>query len=148
MKEFEKIIKGNIIKTNKHLILNIIKFLKETKIIINRFQKTIENISNLKFDLNLNYEKLENILNENKEEILKELTSKTLTLETEVEKINFEIKQIISEKKLSLEGDELLNLLNSGDISSIQNKFKQDTKSIIEKYEKKIIESYKEKESK
>jgi len=144
LKEFEKIIKGNIIKTNKNSIKNIVNLISELDSYKKELINTIKKLTKLDFNIDLDFEKLTLILNEKNQDILKSLTNKTLNLESEIETINKEVKNIISKKQLSLQGDELLDLLNSGDITSLQEKFKSDTKDIIKEKEIQIIDYYKE----
>lgn len=144
-KDILKIITGSIIKNNKDTILNLL----ELKHIIKNYLKEINHSASklLKIDLriNLNEEKIKQQLTTNPIDEIKELTNKTLRLEEETEKLNFELKEIISKKQLSLQGDELLELLNSGDVKSLQQKFEKDTKELITKKEKELIEYYKQK---
>lgn len=140
LKEFQKLIVGNIIKTNAKQILNISKVIKE--IDLNLLIESIKELTGVNLEISLDFEKLEEILYSNSDELLKELTNKTLRLEEDVEILNKQLKEVISKKQLSLQGDELLELLNSGDMQALQNKFKSDVEIIVNKKEKEILEEY------
>ncbi len=145
LKEFKKLLKGILIKQNKEEIKKILKILIKIDLNIielNKLNSLFKTLFNLNFNLELDYKNLINKLENNSNNELKELISKTLNLNEEIEKINQEIKEIISKKQLSLQGDELLNLLNSGDISSIKDKFAKDTKQLIITKEKEILKDY------
>ncbi len=142
LKEFEKIIIGNILKTNKSNLLNLMSFFEEVGEYEPQIKETVKQLTDYEFNFDIDFNKLKEILEENFEENLKDITNKTLLLEQEVDIINEEIKTIISKKQLSLQGDELLNLLNSGDLTSLQNKFREDTKEIVAKKEQEIIDYY------
>jgi hypothetical protein len=143
LKDFQKIIIGNIIKKNSSQILNLLELLDISKDYSNNILTAISSLTNIKLDLQIDSGKLINTLSADSSEELKMLTNKALRLEEEVENINKELKQVISKKQLSLAGDELLELLNSGDMQTLQNKFKEDTKLIINEREKLIVNEFK-----
>lgn len=144
LKDFEKLIIGNILKTNKNQILLILDLLDEINPIKKNITKTIEKLCDINFNLEFNSTKLKQILNFDYEQDISELTNKVLSLDLEVSIINKEIKEIVSKKQLSLQGDELLELLNSGDTSSLQKKFSDDTKVIIKEKEDELKQFFKD----
>lgn len=141
--EFEDLIEGYIIKKNKEQILILIEIFKIISDKIQKISSSIEIITNKKQILNLNVNKLKESLEKDNSQILKELLKKANNLEIEVEKINIELKDKISSKKVSLEGNELLELLNSGNVGAIANKLKQETTQFISIKEKELIEEFK-----
>lgn len=145
LKDFQKIITGIIIKNNKEQIINFIEFLDLIKDNLDQINQTINSVCNLEYEFNFNTEKLKELLTEDFELEIKELTNKAIRLEEEISEINKELKEIISKKQLSLGGDELLELINSGNITALQNKLKEDTKKIIVDKEKELIEMFKSK---
>jgi len=139
-KEFQKLIVGNIIKNNKSQILKFIDFLNSVDIV--QAQNIIKQVSNIKFEFEFDKIKLQQLLEKNIDQDLKELTSKALNLDIRIEELNKELKVVISKKQLSLQGDELLEALNSGNMQVLQDKFKQDTKELIGKYEDEIVKEF------
>lgn len=141
-KEFEKIIFGNILKKNSKQISQLINLINLTRNNQPSIIGAVSDLLGIHLDTSLDYEKLEKALLADSSQKFKDMTSRVLRLEEEVENINKELKDVISKKKLSLDGDELLELLNSGNVSALQSKFSQDTKIIITKKEKEIISHF------
>jgi hypothetical protein len=144
LKEFEKIIKGNIIKSNKLTLIDLIeiieKFADNTEII----QKSIKKFLNVDLDLDIDLYKLKELLSVDTSAQLKELSDSVSNLDSQIQVINVELKDIIVNKKISLEGNELLELLNSGDVESLQKKVKSDTQELILKREKELLQKYRD----
>ena len=143
LKSFKKILIGNIIKNNLSQIENLIDLLNivDTKSIINK----IEKIANMELSINVDSNLIKENIKQNEKEKLKEIANRTLRLEEETQNINKELKEIISKKQLSLQGEELLELLNTNDLASLQKKLKSDLQEIISEKEKEIINYYKQK---
>ncbi|MDA3856056.1 MAG: hypothetical protein PF569_07370 [Candidatus Woesearchaeota archaeon] len=142
-KDFQKVIIGNIIKKNSKQILNLLKLLDLSSKYNKSIQSCAHQLTNNELDIDIDQIKLKELLEVDSSESLKELTNKALRLEEEVQNINKELKEIISKKQLSLGGDELLELLNSGNMQALQDKFKEDTREIISQREKEILEDFK-----
>lgn len=142
-KDFQKIIIGNIIKKNSKQILDLLELLDLSSKYDKSIQDCAQKLSNNELNLEIDQIKLKNLLEIDSSGFLKELTNKALRLDEEVQNINKELKEIISKKQLSLGGDELLELLNSGNMQALQDKFKADTKEIISQREKELLEDFK-----
>ncbi len=139
-KDFEKILIGNIIKNNKDVILASIEILNNINSeILSLCGELLPN----KIQFNSNLNSLKEKLNFDIEENFKNLSYLILNLEEETQKINLELKKIIQEKQVNLQGDELLELLNSGNLEQLKKKLQEDTKKIIQEKELNIIENLK-----
>ncbi len=139
--DFIKIIRGNIIKNNLNQIekfIELFSFIDKKNIISN-----IENLSSLKLSLDIDTKIFSSYHEEISKNNLKEIANRTLKLEEELENINKYLKEIISKKNLSLQGDELLELLNTGNLSSLQEKIKKDISYFISEKELELINFYK-----
>lgn len=143
LKEFEKVIEGYLIKKNKTLILSLIEIYLIVSKILEQLKTSVEKLTNKNYEFNLNLENLKLALEKDNSIVLKELSRKASNLKIEVEKINHELKDKISSKKVSLEGSELLELLNSGNIQQLANKLKQETSEFVRNKEKELLEEFK-----
>lgn len=146
LKEFERILIGNLIKNNSSILkdyFNLMELLRKNEGFLENILGNIKKISGVDLDVEGDFFKIVEEFSKDDSLIFKELTSKVLRLEEEVEKINLELKEKISKKQLSLQGDELLNLLNSGNVELLQKKFNDDIKEVIVSKEKEIVDDFK-----
>lgn len=142
LKEFEKIIFGAIIKNNKEKVKELLQLVLSLDNYeeICGFAKEISGIDLVsKFD----FEKLLESLEVDNLSSLKELTNDVLHLDSKVNELNGQLKTKLSNKELSLKGNELLELLNSGNLEAIQLKIKADVAKEIGEFERGELEKYK-----
>jgi len=142
--EFEQIIIGNIIKNNKEKIENLVQILNKTT--LENTKEKIENFAkefNTEIKIELNCEKLLETLNQEKGNDLKLLTKKVINLNNEIKEINLQLKEKIEKQSINLQGEELIKLLNSGNLQQIQDKIKSETYNFIKDEEQKIIKKFK-----
>jgi hypothetical protein len=140
--DFEKIIIGNIIKNNKDKIENIVQILNRT----NSSKELIENFANefqTDIKVNLDSESLLATLNEERGDELKILTKKVINISDEIKQINLELRAKIESKSINLQGEELIKLLNSGNLQQIQDKIKSETYDFIKESEQRLIKDFK-----
>jgi hypothetical protein len=140
--DFEKIIIGNIIKNNKDKIENIVQILNKT----DRSKELIENFANefqTDIKVNLDSESLLATLNEERGDELKILTKKVINISDEIKQINLELRAKIESKSINLQGEELIKLLNSGNLQQIQDKIKAETYDFIKESEQRLIKDFK-----
>lgn len=138
LKEFEKIIIGNLINSNKNLILIILNILENFED-LDKIKAAVNSLTKLNFNSDLDLQKLKEEISKDIKNDSQHLSEKISDLDMEVEKINQELKQIISTKNLSLQGEELLELLNSGDLEAVKKKLNNDTQKIILDKEKELL---------
>ncbi len=143
-KSFLVLLHGNIIKKNSGTLLKLIELFEIIEMYFIDIKNSSNKLMNVDLSIVIDLNKLKEKLNENLGEKLNELTDKALRLDEEAANINKELKDIISKKQLSLQGDELLELLNSGDMKSLQQKFDKDIKYVVSKKEREIIDYFKE----
>ncbi len=141
-KEFEKIIIGMILKNNKETILSYINILNKVP---QELQALSNNLFNQTTTIEFDKERVKEILNSDIEQNFKELSTLVLNLDQEVENINAQVKEKIANKQVNLQGQELLDLLNSGSLESLQKKIEQDTKTLIQEKEHELLKLLKEK---
>lgn len=143
-KEFEKLLNGNIIKNNKQAIITLTKI----AYLIENFKEEIQKIAviftNKNIFPNLNISELLEELNIDPQEKIQKLSEHILNLEQKIEDLNHELKKILETKQVNLQGEELLELLNSGNLEKIQKKLQEDTKEIIKNKENELLSPLKE----
>lgn len=144
IKDFKKLLNGILIKNNLESISNFISFFefldKDLEFILNKINKILKKELNI---LEINFQKLKNILFDKKEEKIKNLSNKISNLEINLKQINLDLKQIILNEKLSFSGEELLEVLNLEDINSFKDKISSKLKKQIILEEKKLIDNLK-----
>ena len=139
--DFETVVLGMIVKNNKQTLLAYID-------ILNKIPQSIQNLNEHLFSqkqIEFNKDKLKEILLSDLEQDFKELSNLILNLDQEVEEINKQVKEKIANKQVNLQGQELLDLLNSGSLDALQKKIEEDTKAMIQKKEHEILHTLKEK---
>lgn len=147
---FKKIIIGNILANNKKIIEDIIQLktlnldeLKKLEFVINQITKNNNDDNNNdkknQISLEIDFEKLEKNLQNNTKDNIKKLSEKLISLEVITQNINLKLKDIIKQKSLNLTGDEILDVINSGNVGNLQTKFNNELNDIISLEEKKII---------
>lgn len=144
LKEFENLISGNIIKNNKQAIITLTKISNLTQELKENIQKTYIEFTKKNLYPTLDTEKLLEELEINPQEKIENLSEHILNLEEKAENLNEELKKILETKQVNLQGQELLDLLNSGNLEKLQQKLHEDTKEIIKKKENKLIEPLKQ----
>jgi hypothetical protein len=140
--EFEKIIIGNLIKNNKDKIENLVQVLDKTS----ESKQLIENFANeFQTDIKVELDSVSLLatLNEERGDELKILTKKVINMSDEIKQINLELRAKIESKSINLQGEELIKLLNSGNLQQIQDKIKSETYEFIKESEQRLIKDFK-----
>ena len=140
-KEFEKILVGMIINNNKDSILSGLSILQKLP---KGFIAVVDMLFATSISFKIDIEKLTQTLTSTIEQNFKELSHMILQLELEVDIINSQVKEKIANKQVSLQGQELLDLLNSGSLDALQKKVEGDTKQLIQEKEHEILSRLKD----
>lgn len=136
-KDFELFLKGMILYNNKEVLLTLLKSIIEFEDEEKKYFSYAKKLG-VEFSFNFDKYKLQEILSRDLKKELEQLSKRVLNLESEVALINEEVKKIISQKKLSLEGEELLELVNSGDLVKLQEKLQSETRGVIEEKQQEL----------
>jgi dsDNA-specific endonuclease/ATPase MutS2 len=140
-KEFGEILIGMILKNNKGTIDSFLEILNR---IPDEITPTLNSLFNKEIHFDFDRKTLAENLSSNIEQDFRELSHLILNLDEEVNSINSQVKEKIANKQVNLQGQELLDLLNSGSLDALQKKVEADTKMIIQEKEHGIIEKLKQ----
>ena len=141
-KQLKQLIDGYIIEKNSNRIENIVQAL--SKIQVKHTSKIIEQLTNYSHNIS-DIEKIQENLNslKNNKNKFNEIIQIITKLENEVEQLNKDLKDQISQKKISLDGEDLIEALHSNSTQKIQEKLEKDISKHIKEKENQILDKLK-----
>lgn len=104
----------------------------------------IKDLFKLKSRFNWNLEEISKLLQINYKEEQLDALNYIQSLQSKIDIQNEELKKIIQKTQLQLQGDDLIELLNSDDIISLKQRLQNSVKDEINTFEKKIREELKQ----